>query len=122
VGYVSQKWDDLIDGDAVSASEINRMMWLAIVEIPNNPFYKQHADNIQHMLASIIQDWFTANDLEQGGEHDKNIAFVLRDKLVSFVCYIALLTGGYDWAAKVNPEITRYFFTEDLEAYKAGLK
>jgi len=68
-------------------------------------------------MALAISDWFSSNELELGSDHDRNLAFVLRDRLASVVVQCACLVGGYAWMREVGPEIHRYFMDETLEEF-----
>lgn len=117
LGSVSQAWDDLVDGDKIGVDRINRAFFDALVTIPANPFFAQYRAFLLPVQQSIIFDWFDANCLESGDSHDKTIAFVLRDSLVTIVVQCAYLIGGYEHAKKVGPDIRRHFFDETLKEY-----
>ena len=46
-------WDDLIDKDVeISDEAINSVMWVALIDIPANPFYQQHREALRMVLGS----------------------------------------------------------------------
>lgn len=119
---ISQIWDDLIDRDReVPNTFINQMMWKALVDVPQNPFYYNNATSLSKIIELHIIDWFDANELEQGSDHDKNMAFVLRDSIGTIVIHCAKIIGGYDWMRSISTEVRRYVYDEPLEAYKEAL-
>lgn len=120
---VSQVIDDLIDQDKeLTARDIERSYWDAMIEIPSNPFYLRHVQTLIPLMQSAFNDWLDANDLEYTDDHGKNIAFVLRDSVGNIVCQVAYLVGGFDHMRSVSPMIRLHIHEETLTAYKEGLK
>lgn len=121
LGSVSQTWDDLFDRDTdASKDRVNAAFFNALIVLPRNPFYQRHFDSLHPLLEAAAMDWMSANDLEQGSEHDRTLAFVLRDSLVSVVIRCAAIVGGYEWAIARAAEIRRFFHDETLEQYIGG--
>ncbi len=123
VVFIARIWDNLIDGDKpVSGEDINRMMWMAMVEIPSNAFYVQHKFQIIPLLRDCINCWLDANDFEKSSSADKKeIAFVLRDMIGNIAIQCAYLVGGYEWMRKISPLIRKIQFEESLSDYMGGL-
>jgi hypothetical protein len=120
---VSQAWDDVVDGDKeLTALRLHQAFMQAVVTLPANPFYRQHQAALQPLVESAVFDWCAANRLEKGSEHDKSLAFVLRDNLVSVVVYCAYLVGGQQWAVEKGAEIRQFFHDETLVDYVRGLQ
>lgn len=115
-------WDDLIDLDRpASAEEINSAMWGALVEIPQNPFYRQHVDQLQPILQMGILNWHTANALEASpSAEDKRFAFVLRAMVADLIPACALIVGGPEWARHVHLELQKSN-DETFEQYLTNL-
>lgn len=118
---ISQTWDDVIDDESVSNRRINEMMWDALFSLTENPFYVQHINEIKPVLKMAALDWMSANELERGSEHDRTLAYVLRDSLTMLVQQLALIIGGYKWAVEVTPAIRRHFHDEHLADYLGEL-
>lgn len=115
---VSQIWDDLIDRDvSVSDTEINRAFQLLLVDLPRNVFYAKHFAELQPIVEQAILDWYDANQLERGDEHDKMLSYVFRDSLTNILIRCALLVGGWDWAREVSCDIRRSVYDEPLAEY-----
>jgi hypothetical protein len=116
-------WDDLIDRDKpVSPEAINQAFWLALVELPLNPFYQVHFHDLIPCLMTAILNWHAANDMEATeSEADKEIAFILRSSYADVVEQAARLVGGYDWARQVTPLIRREFHKEGYAGYRVNL-
>lgn len=118
LGEISQVLDDLVDGDkAVAEDEIERAFFLALIELPRNPFYARHYAALNPMIQAAFAAWQDANVLERGNDHDKTLAFVLRDMLTDVAVACAYLIGGYEWAREVGPDIRRFFHDETLGTY-----
>ncbi len=123
VFFISQVWDDLIDGDKpIDRENVNRAFWAALVSIPWNPFFARHANVLGPIMRAYIADWFAANDLEQGSEHDQTVAFALRDAVGGVLVQCAYLVGGYEWMRRTAPDIRRLVHDENLDDYLRGLK
>lgn len=116
---ISQTLDDLIDGDKpVTGQAVYRAFWEALVDIPGNPFYRQHEAVLRPLMAAALQDWRDSVSLERDGDrHGRTLAFVLRDQLTSLVVQCAGIVGGFDWMQQVSAEIRRHFHEDKLDDY-----
>lgn len=122
LGEISQTWDDLVDRDnPVSDEALSKMFWLALCVLPNHPFYREHATHLSAVLETTIFDYTAANALEQGNDHAKALAFVLRDALAAVVVYCARIVGGFEWATSVAPVVRLAVHDEPLADYLEGL-
>jgi len=76
--FVSQIWDDMIDKDpAPSEENINRMMWVVLIELPLNPFYHANFAHLIPCMKSAIRDWLDANDFEKEARDNPHDACVM---------------------------------------------
>lgn len=124
VGQAGQDLDDLYDGDDTSTpvqETVERLAWTALVEIPDNPFYRAHYERLQPIVRAALIDWFDANALERGGVHQQRLAFVLRDTVGTLVTHCAWLLGGYDWMREVSVKVREHMYEDTFEDYQAGL-
>jgi len=123
LAFIARAWDDLIDRDKIILDDrINRAFWTALVEIPQNPFYQQYLFQITPLIRDYINSWLDANDMEKtAGEHNKHVAFVLRDLIGNIIMQCAYLIGGYDWMRTVSPWVRSFQFDERLDKYMEGL-
>lgn len=119
---ISQTLDDLIDKDnPVSDATLIRTFWEALIELPANPFYRQHEPYLRPLMASALQDWRDSACLERSDSHHyKTLAFVLRDQLTGMVTQCAYLVGGYEWMNKVSLSIRDHFHEDKLDDYLSG--
>lgn len=116
-------WDDLIDGDRqVTAADVNRAMFDALVTVHENLFWREHFYSLMPVLKLAIANWHAANAMElTPDEQDKRIAFVLRSTYVDLVTICAYLVGGREWAVNVALEARRDTSAEGWDAYLAAL-
>ena len=121
---ISQTLDDLIDGDKPVAGEaIYQAFWEALIELPSNPFYRQHEPFLRPLMAAALQDWRDSVSLERVGDHHgRTLAFVLRDQLTGLVVQCAGIVGGFAWMQQMGAEIRRYFHDEALVDYLGELR
>lgn len=120
---ISQTLDDIIDGDkSVSGNDVVSAFWQSLIELPANPFYRQHEPYLRPLMASALQDWRDSVAMERADDdHGKHLAFVLRDQLTSVVVQCAYLVGGEAWMANAGPLIRRHFHEDSLDDYLSEL-
>lgn len=121
---ISQTLDDLIDGDKpVTGDAVYAAFWEALIELPANPFYRQHEPFLRPLMAAALQDWRDSVTLERAGDHHgRTLAFVLRDQLTSLVVQCAGIVGGAGWMRQVSAEIRRHFHEDALGDYLGEFK
>jgi len=123
MGFVCQVWDDLIDGDPRTASDVNKAFLMAVCDANQNDFFIEHRAELVPMIRMAIFDWMDATSLERSTKryaNDLAISYVLRDSMIGLVVQMARLIGGVDHALQVGPSIRRFFFDETLEQYTAS--
>lgn len=118
---IADVWDNLIDGDVeVNNEDINQAFWYALVEIPRNPFYRAHVDELHPLFANGILNWHIANQLVKDAPDSKRaveIAHVLRYSIGDVISHMAMLIGGVEWARKVGPELRMRCQRDTLENF-----
>lgn len=115
--YICHLWDDLIDKDNPRTDkDINDAFRVALVDIPANPFYLRHIQDLRPIILNIILKWQDANVLERGSDHDKHMAYMHRAGMLELFNICAYLIGGPDWARKVGPDMRR-IYEETLESF-----
>lgn len=118
-------WDDLVDRDQpITPDLINARMWQALILLPRNLFYRAHFSDLNPVLAIAIQNWICANSMEQDGyaPDDLPIAFIIRSSYVDLLVQVALIVGGYPWAAEVTPLVRRHAHRETYPGYITNLE
>lgn len=121
---ISQTLDDLIDRDRpVSDEAVVSAFWQALIELPANPFYRQHEPYLRPLMASALQDWRDSVTLERSSDrHHRTLAFVLRDQLTTLVIQCAYLIGGEAWMTQVSVPIRQHFHEDTLDDYLNDLE
>lgn len=96
----SHVYDDLIDKDKpVSDKHIHEVMWMLMIELPGNQFYRLNESSFRPMIASGIMNWHAANQMEKSGCVEQlHIAHAIRYSICD-VAYLAMIfAGGLDHA------------------------
>ncbi|MGB6105640.1 MAG: hypothetical protein WBF88_17495 [Pusillimonas sp.] len=115
---VGEVWDDLIDQDKpVSADDINKAFYTALITLPGNPFYRAHMAQLAGVMVSGIHAWLDANKLEKGDANDKAYAYVLRVWYMELITLVAQLLHGFDYVRSVSVDIRHFFTHETLDEY-----
>jgi hypothetical protein len=113
---ISQTWDDLIDGDRVTAEEINNAFINALVNVSTNPLWG--ADIAANVL-NVYLRWSDANYLEADPESTKDDlakAWMLRAGLYDIFVLLAAKLYGISWANTIGPMVRRTY-GETLEDF-----
>ena len=117
---VTQLADDFVDGDKdfdKSACMV-KLLHIALVDIPINPFYAVSRQWITPLISSAILAWEQSNRLEQcKSDTELAFAFVYRDLLDLVIVQMALLLGGYEHARKVQQDIYTYVHTPKEQSF-----
>lgn len=99
--FWSHRYDDLVDGDPVTAEDVHRVMYKLLVALPMNPFYRQHEDMFRGVILTGVLDWLAANQMQESGELEElRIAHVIRYSICGVAMLAMTLTGGYEHAMK----------------------
>lgn len=118
-------WDDLIDKDngEVSPESINRAFWIALVDMPENPFYARHYQRLAPILRVGIHNWLAANKFERSGDVKLiDIAHVARYSVGDIVVEMLLIIGGCSWAECWTPIVKPLIAPETRTQYMESLK
>lgn len=117
---ISQVWDDLIDDGHSDA--VNHAFIAALVAVPANAFYRAHFDALHPLVTMWCLDYVSSITLEAGNDHERSIAFVIRDGYAAIVQQCAVLIGGIGYAATLAARIRQAVHDEPLADYLEGLK
>lgn len=116
---IAEVWDDIIDGDNPSKSDVNSAFYLALVTLPRNTFYREHFVLLNPIVEAAIFDWHAANAIEATGQH-KETTFMLKCTAQLLTVMSARIIGGPEWAVEVNTEMRR--LGETFTEYAHGEK
>ena len=121
---ISQIADDLYDKDKeVTRKEVEEVFWLALVQLPNHPFYQKHFSYLQPLIQAVYVDWMDANVMERSGnEQDKRASYILRDSVGCMAVHVAYLVGGFEWGKVVGAKIRRFIYDEPFDQYVEGFE
>ena len=106
VYFIAHFWDDLIDKDnPISNETINSAMFMALIELPRNPFYRDNMDYLLDMFQVLTNQWFDANELQEGDKEQIRYSFVLKESLMTLISQCAYLIGGKAHTRAVSIDI-----------------
>lgn len=114
-------WDDLVDRDKPLADEtINRAMMIATLELPANPFFRAHCDELMPIMQNAVRNWRVANAFERAGEQ-LEAAHIMRSSFVDVVAQTAQIIGGVEWGTQIAREVRVLTHHEDFQTYLHNL-
>jgi hypothetical protein len=105
---VIQGLDDWRDNDPVEAREKERVIYLAMVEIPQNPFFQAHSHNLLPITSNLILRWIGANKLEDNREH-LHKAYMWRAAYYDLILEVVRLVHGFEAAANASDYIAKLY-------------
>jgi len=120
---ITELWDDLIDQDKpISQKDINDAMMAALIYLPLNPFYREHATYLTPLMISSINSWQDANTLSDGTRSQRALAYTLRNMDIQIVQAIVFITQGYDRLREVSQDIWKFFGADqdDIDSWLSG--
>lgn len=114
---VAQVWDDIVDGEAVTARDVNAAFVDALVKIPTNRIY-QLMPELPYHIYNVFLRWRDATNMENNhpSENDMHKCYMLRAGLFDIFALIAAKMFGDDYAAEVGVTIRR-LYGETFESY-----
>lgn len=123
IGNACEFFDDVVDRDKdLPPAEAYKVLLDLTTQLPFNPFFEQFKGQLVPLLVVCINAWVNANELEQGTDEDKNMAFSLRLSGVELVLMSIYLLRGPEYMQGVSMEVRRLFmFYETLAEYKEKL-
>lgn len=116
-------FDDVADKDKwIEGARVQEACWRALVVLPRNSFYRENFAELNPLIASAIQNWGTANEMEQGDDDDAlRIAFVIRSTYANIVIHVATICGGFEHGNEVSKRARELWHGEGYEAYLKSL-
>lgn len=118
---LGETWDDLIDGDQVTHWRVHRAFATALFNLPINPFYAQHQNDLRPLMLVGVNAWMDSIELEHAEDSWSLVwAYALRDWYMELVAFCALLVGGFEHMRAVSLPARRFFQAETLEQFRAG--
>jgi hypothetical protein len=123
ISAISELWDDLIDQDRdIPAAEIDDAMMTALIYLPLNPFYRQHATYLTPLMISSINNWKDANALSDGTRSQRALAYTLRNMDIQIIQAVVFITQGYVRLREVSQDIWTFFGADqdDIDIWLSG--
>lgn len=117
-------YDDLIDNDVdLSPDEIHKAFWIALVELPNDPFFLQYRATLGPVLINSIINWKVANQMESltGVPRHLGIAWILRGSYLDMFSIALACERGVDYAVSAGQLLRDWAHAEDFELYLTNL-
>jgi hypothetical protein len=125
IAQVMHTWDDLVDRDHdLTDDDINRAFWIALVELPNNPFYAAHRATLQAIIVNSIINWGIATNIERNKAStsaDQRIAFIIRSSYIDLAVMCATLVGGSEWGITCGYGLRAWAHSEGFDGYLKAL-
>jgi hypothetical protein len=115
--------DDIADGDTDNVGRaVETLLALALVSIPEDPFYQKNAAKLHPIIANAITAWSVANQFERA--HDVAMldrAFMLRSMYATLTTTAAEIVAGpvhgIHWAREVGIRMWREWTEESVSSY-----
>lgn len=115
---ISHTLDDLIDGDKeLTADTVIEAFWDAMIRLPANPFFVEHAVYLRSLMTGALVNWQIANVYERVGGEARNMAHSLRYDLATVLVMMAYIIGGRRWAEAIGPEMRQRCQRQPLAEY-----
>jgi hypothetical protein len=116
---ISETWDDLVDGDEVTAGEIHGAFISATVGLQCNPFYKKWEPMITGVVLAGINAWLDSLELERSdNEAGRMQAFYIRNYAYELVNVCAFAVGGFAHMRAVSQEMRAFVTHETYQQWE----
>jgi exosortase/archaeosortase len=103
-------FDDLVDQDkAVSRQDLAHAAFSAIYHIPANPFFNANRATLLPIMFTATNAWLDSNELANGDETEKAIAYTLKGLGVDVLLACVSITRGIGYLREVSADIRRVF-------------
>lgn len=112
ISQVTELWDDIIDRDTITATQVNAAFWRALVTLPTNPFFQRNMAYLMPLIIQSINSWHDANELAEGTYNERAVAYTIRNMDIQIAQAIVYITQGYDRMREVSPAMWRLFAAE----------
>lgn len=110
-----QTFDDYADGDSVSRSDLDTLIWNTLLEMPMNPFYVKNCSMLYPMIATCILKWKASDTIERHGVPCA-MSFAWRAGFYDLVLLVYTLCHGHEMAKK-NGHVIMSLYGEKFGEY-----
>ena len=113
-----QGLDDWRDGDQNENKDIERVIYLTLVQMPSNPFFQAHANRLLPVLSNVVLKWTAANVMEDA-KHEEQLpkAYMWRAGFYDLILEVVNVSHGFNFAQSAAPYILA-LYGETYEEYK----
>jgi hypothetical protein len=88
--------------DKADTSLVPSLLFKCLVDIPANPFFRQHYQTLAAPITEAIAAWQISDEFRQSGDKKKQaFGYVWRESTDRLAVAVALITGGPDFAASI---------------------
>ncbi len=115
-----QVFDDVADGQPVERKDLDRVIWVSLVGLAQNPFFRLHSHRLLPVLETQIFKWQGSDRAERSGQADAR-SFVWRAGYYDLVLMVVNLIHGPEVAAE-NAQMVMNLYGESLENYMKEFK
>jgi len=112
---ISQLFDDIYDEGKLEKTEVVELMYMTMVDLPQNGFYNTFQYRLQPLVESFILQWMSANNLEDKKEQLEK-SYMLRAFLFQIFHFSAMVLKGRDFAIK-NSDFFQKLYGETFNEY-----
>lgn len=105
----SQIADDFVDGEMKkewAPDAMRQMLEFLLLEIPNDPFYRNHKYDLEGVIAQCISTWHLSNELAADCTPESRMwCFIQREAFQVVIWRVAVIVGGLALGRLVLAEI-----------------
>lgn len=118
ISFISNFFDDLIDGDQVGQAEIYSALWRAFVALPTNPFFRDNQAMLVPIMATGFMNWQAANQMESAGvEEELRVSHVIRYSIGDIFLMTVALVKGQEYASAHARQLRLMYQSETWAHY-----
>lgn len=119
-------YDDLIDQDRPpSVEDIHKCFWIALLELPLDPFFRKHEAILRPLLMNSIINWRVANNLENSPVQNPRhlgVAWILRAAYLDLLSMALALERGVEYSIEAGQLLRDWAHAETFESYLTNLQ
>lgn len=112
-----QVFDDMADGDFPDRDRLDAAICDTLVNMPANPFFREHMLTLLPLVSVAILKWKGADDVEREGDANE-VSFVWRAGYYDLVLAVVQIVHGHGIAMDVAKTALR-LYGESYEEYRA---
>lgn len=103
-----QVFDDMADGDFPDREDLFACIADALVNMPANPFFQQHARTLLPLMAIALLKWRASDDAEREG-NPSEVSFVWRAGFYDIVLAVIQLVHGQAIAREIAHHVMNLY-------------